>query len=119
MEGKGLGVGDTRRATFVAYKHIFWNRVEGDAVFVITEATDRKVTFSLASDTSYVSHYVGWKKSQVELTPIDANHTQVTWALSFHRKYDPYWYFGTLQKYAVSLAAEELIDHAATPQPER
>lgn len=116
MKGEGLKVGDTRRATFVAYKHIFWNRVEGDAVFTVTEATDRKITFSLANDTSYVGHYVGWKKSEVELTPVDAEHTQVTWKLSFHRKYDPYWYFGTLQKYAVGLVAEELIDHAATPR---
>jgi uncharacterized membrane protein (DUF373 family) len=116
MHGEGLNVGDTRRATFVAYKHIFWNRVEGDAVFSIIEATDRKITFALASDTSYVGHYVGWKKSEVELTPIDADHTRVTWMLSFHRKYDPYWYFGSLQKYAVRLVAEELIDHAATPK---
>lgn len=115
MEGEGLNVGDTRRATFVAYKHIFWNRVEGDQVFAITEATDRKITSNLVSDTSYVGHYLDWKTSQVELTPLNATHTQVTWRLSFHRKYDPYWYFGTLQKYAARLVAEELIDHAATP----
>ena len=45
----------------------------------------------------------------------NAGHTLVTWRLSFHRKYDPYWYFGTLQRYAVGLVAEELIAHAATP----
>jgi hypothetical protein len=116
MQGNGLHVGDTRRATFVAYKHIFWNRIEGDEVFTVTEATDRKVKFELTSDNSYVGHYVDWKSSEVELAPVDAQHTQVTWRLSFHRKYDPYWYFGTLQKYAVSLVAEELIDHVATPR---
>ena len=115
LEGEGLRVGDQRRATFVAYKHIFWNRIEGSAVFAVTEATERKIAFELVSDTSYVAHYLGWKRSEVELTPTDAAHTLVTWRLSFHRKYDPYWYFGTLQKYAVGLVAEELIDHAATP----
>ncbi len=115
LEGEGLSVGDQRRATFVAYKHIFWNRIEGSAVFAVTEATERKIAFELVSDTSYVAHYLGWKRSEVELTPTDAAHTLVTWRLSFHRKYDPYWYFGTLQKYAVGLVAEELIDHAATP----
>lgn len=115
LEGEGLGVGDQRRATFVAYKQIFWNRIEGSAVFAVTEATERKIAFELVSDTSYVAHYLGWKRSEVELTPTDAAHTLVTWRLSFHRKYDPYWYFGTLQKYAVGLVAEELIDHAATP----
>ena len=95
---------------------MFWNRVEGTAVFEVTQATERKITFSLVTDTSYVGHYVDWRKSEVELAPADANHTLVTWRLSFHRKYDAYWYFGTLQKYAASLVAEELIDHAATPR---
>ena len=114
LEGEGLGVGDTRRATFVAYKHIFWNRIEGTAVFKVVEASEDKVAFELVSDTSYVGHYLDWRRSEVELKP-DPGGTLVTWRLSFHRKYDPYWYFGTLQKYAVGLVTEELIDHAATP----
>jgi hypothetical protein len=116
LQGEGLAVGDTRRATFVAYKHIFWNRIEGDAVFVITTATDRTITFALAEDSSYVGSYVAWKESRVDLAPVDDTHTSVTWTLSFHRRHDPYWYFGTLQTYAVGLVAGELIDHAATPR---
>jgi hypothetical protein len=116
VQGEGLGVGDTRSATFVAYKHIFWNRIEGTAVFKVAEASESKIAFELASDTSYVAHYLGWKRSEVELTPTANGDTIVTWRLSFHRKYDPYWYFGTLQKYAVGLVAEELIDHAVTPR---
>lgn len=116
IEGGGLKVGDQRRATFVAYKHIFWNRIEGTAAFEVTQASARKITFALVSDTSYVGHYVDWKKSEVELEPAGDGRTRVTWRLAFHRKYDPYWYFGTLQKYAVGLVAEELIDHAATPR---
>jgi hypothetical protein len=114
LQGEGLSVGDQRRATFVAYKHIFWNRIEGTAVFKVVEVSQDKVAFELASDTSYVGHYLDWRRSEVELKP-DPGGTLVTWRLSFHRKYDPYWYFGTLQKYAVGLVAEELIDHAATP----
>ena len=115
IAGDGLAVGDTRSATFVAYKHIFWNRIEGTAVFKIVEAAESKIAFELASDTSYVSHYLDWRRSEVELEPAPGG-TRVTWRLSFHRKYDPYWYFGTLQKYAVGLVAEELIDHVATPR---
>jgi hypothetical protein len=114
MRGDGLAVGDTRSATFIAYKHIFWNRIEGTAVFKVVEASAHKVAFELVSDTSYVGHYLDWRRSEVELKP-GPGGTLVTWRLSFHRKYDPYWYFGTLQKYAVGLVAEELIDNAATP----
>lgn len=116
MSGSGLSVGDERRAHFVAYKHIFWNKVEGDAVFRVAEADERRIKFEIEEDTSYVGHYVGWRTSEVILKPLEDDQTQVTWTLSFHRKYDPYWYFGTLQKYAVRLVAEELIDHAATPR---
>lgn len=116
VTGEGLDVGDERRARFVAYKHIFWNKVEGDAVFRVVAADERRIRFEAQEDTSYVGYYVGWKTSEVVLKPLDESRTQVTWTLSFHRKYDPYWYFGTLQKYAVRLVAEELIDHAATPR---
>lgn len=115
VQGSGLQPGDTRRATFVAYKHIWWNRIEGDAVFSVSEATDRKVVFTPVRDSSYVGHYITWEGSEVDLEPLDDHHTRVTWTLSFQRKYDPSWYFGPLQRYAVRLAAEELIDHAATP----
>jgi len=115
VQGSGLQPGDTRRATFVAFKHIWWNRIEGDAVFVVSEASDRKVTFIPERDSSYVGHYITWEGSEVDLEPIDDEHTRVTWTLTFQRRYDPSWYFGPLQRYAVRLAAEELIDHAATP----
>ena len=116
VQGSGLNLGDTRRATFVAFKHIWWSKVEGDAVFTVTEASDRKVTFTPTSDSSYVGHYIKWENSEVDLEPVDATHTRVTWSLTFHRMYDPSWYFGPLQRYAVRLAAEELIDHVATPR---
>lgn len=115
VQGSGLQLGDTRRATFVAYKHIWWNRIEGDAVFSVSEASERKIVFTPVSDSSYVGHYLTWRGSEIDLEPVDDYHTRVTWTLSFHRKYDPSWYFGPLQRYAVRLAAEEFIDHAATP----
>ena len=115
VQGSGLQPGDIRRATFVAYKHIWWNRIEGDAVFAVSEASERKIVFTPVSDSSYVGHYLTWKGSEIDLEPVDDHNTRVTWTLSFHRKYDPSWYFGPLQRYAVRLAAEEFIDHAATP----
>ncbi len=35
--------------------------------------------------------------------------------MAFERRLDPYWYFGPLERFGVSKAAEALIDNVATP----
>jgi hypothetical protein len=116
MSGGGLNVGDERKAKFIAYKHIWWSKVEGDLILKISESTPTKIKFDVAKDDSYLSHYLKWQSSEVLLEPLDENHTKVTWKLSYQRILDPAWYFSPMQRYAVSLAAEELIDHIATPR---
>lgn len=115
MSGHGLKVGDERKAKFIAYKHIWWTKVEGDLVLKISESTQNRIKFDVAKDDSYLSHYLKWQSSEVLLEPLDKNHTKVTWKLSYQRILDPAWYFSPMQHYAVSLAAEELINHVATP----
>lgn len=116
ITGQGLNVGDERVVNFVAYKHIWWSKVEGDLVLKIAQSEPNQIRFDIVKDDSYLSHYVKWQGSCVMLKPIDDNKTKVTWRLSYKRLYDPAWYFYPLQTYAVKLAARELIDHAATPK---
>ena len=116
VSGSGLKVGDTRKFRFVAYKHIFWTKLEGETVMEVTESSPTRIKSVVTKDDSYIDHYIKWKGAEIVLDPIDDKKTKVTWKLSFHRIYDPYWYFGTLQEYAAKLAAEEMIDHAATPR---
>lgn len=115
ITGEGLKIGDERIVKFIAYKHIWWNKIEGDLTLKIAQNNDNHVQFKIISDTSYLGHYLKWRSSDVSLESIDENHTLVTWTLSYDRIYDPAWYFGPMQRYAVKLAAQELIDHAATP----
>jgi hypothetical protein len=115
VSGQGLNVGDERLLKFIAYKQIWWNKVEGDLVFKVIENNQNTIKFSVVKDDSYLSHYLKWKHSEVSLEPIDATHTKVTWKLSYERILDPAWYFSPLQHYAATLVARELIDHAATP----
>jgi hypothetical protein len=115
ISGSGLKVGDERKVKFIAYKHIWWTKVEGDLVLKISESTPNKIKFEATKDDSYLSHYLTWQSSEIVLEPLDKNHTKVTWKLSYQRILDPAWYFSPMQHYAVSLAAKELIDHVATP----
>ena len=108
-------MGDVRQATFVAYKHIWWTKVEGDLAFKISESTPDRIKFIVTKDTSYVSHYLQWHTSEVFLQALDAEHTKVIWKHEYTRLLDPAWYFGPLQYYAVKLTTEQLIDRVATP----
>lgn len=114
--GSGLEVGDIRQATFVAYKHIWWSKVEGDLAFRVSESEPNRIKFEVTKDDSYVSHYLKWLSSEVFLEPIDATRTKVTWKHEYKRILDPAWYFGPLQHYAVKLTTEQLIDRVATPE---
>src|SRR5262249_20645738 len=115
ISGKAEKVGDEQRTTFVAYKHIWWTRVEGDLVLKVAAIGPDGIRFVAVSDDSYLSHYLAWQSSSVALQAVDAGHTRVTWTLTYRRILDPSWYFGPLQRYAVRLTAEELIDHVADP----
>jgi hypothetical protein len=115
INGAGLQIGDIRQAKFVAYKQIWWNKVEGDLVLKVVDNSPHKIKFEVVKDDSYLSHYLKWQHSEVLLDPIDTQHTKITWVLSYQRILDPIWYFLPLQQYAVTLAAEELIDNMATP----
>jgi hypothetical protein len=111
----GLNLGDETRIHFVYVKHIWWTKVEGELVLRVVESSKDKIVFEAVSDDSYLSHYLQWQGSEVSLATIDEHHTQVTWRLTYKRILDPFWYFAPMQNYAVHLAAEELIDHVATP----
>jgi hypothetical protein len=111
----GLNLGEESKIHFVYVKHIWWTKVEGDLVLKVIESSPDKIVFSTVRDDSYLSHYLKWQRSEVSLVALDDRHTQVTWRLTYRRILDPYWYFGPMQNYAVRLAAEELIDHVATP----
>jgi hypothetical protein len=115
ISGQGLQIGAERIITFTAYKHIWWHKIEGELVLRVSENSQNHIVFSTARDSSYLSHYLKWQSSEIFLEPIDAQHTKVTWKLAYKRILDPIWYFGPMQRYAVKLAAKELIDHVATP----
>ena len=118
IEGEGLVVGDIRQAKFVAYKQIWWNRVEGMLAFKVIESEPHRIKFAITRDDSYVSHYLKWLSSEVHLESVEEG-TLVTWKHEYTRLLDPAWYFGFLQYYAVKLTTEQLIERVATPPEAR
>jgi hypothetical protein len=111
----GLNVGDESTIKFTAFKHIWWTKVEGSLILKVVGSAPNHIQFAAIRDDSYLSHYMKWNSSEILMEPVDNENTSVTWKLSYERILDPSWYFGPLQNYAANLAAEELIDHVATP----
>ena len=115
--GSGLQVGDRRSvfledATFYAQDE---RRIDGEVVFEIVARGPGRVRFELLRDESHVARWLGWRSSEVSWQALDEDRTVVTWTLAFERRLDPWWYFGPLQRYAVGLAAESLVDNLAAP----
>jgi len=106
VSGEGTNIGD--------FRSIYFSGGEGKpghAVFKIVERTENSITFALLKDESHISHWLKWKSSKVSWQTLDSGDTRITWTIDYERKLDPSWYFGPLQKYAVELATEALIDN--------
>jgi hypothetical protein len=111
--GSGLNVGDQRVIHFAGGEGH-----PGDEVFHVATRTNSSVTFQPEGDTSHIAHWLEWKESVVEWSPVDATHSRVAWTLRFRRGLDPAWYFRPSERYGARLAARYLIDNLATPPRE-
>ena len=111
--GSGLNVGDQRVIHFAGGEGH-----PGDEVFHVAARTNSSVTFQPETDTSHIAHWLMWKESVVEWSPVDGTHTRVAWTLRFRRGLDPAWYFRPSERYGARLAARYLIDNLATPAHE-
>jgi len=104
---------------FVYNQHFFFNPKIGDLVYEVTATGDNFIESKVTQDESYVSSYLNWQNSKVSWQAIDASRTKVVWEISYKRKLDPAWYFGTLEYYTTGLMADALIKYAATPESAR
>lgn len=112
-DGAGLNVGDIRRIEFVHGRH------PGVVVFKIDRSEQGAIDFAVASDDSYIIHWLSWTRSEVRWREAAPGRTRVTWTLTYRRRLDPAWYFKPLERHGVRLAAGYLIDTLATPPGER
>ncbi len=112
--GSGLEVGALRTIHFAGGEGR-----PGDLVLRVEDSQPGYVRYVALSDHSKVAHWLAWRTSEISWTPVDAQHTRVTWTLRFERKLDPAWYFGPWERYAARLAAQSLIQANATPRLRR
>ncbi len=111
--GAGLDPGDRRSVRLVGER--FYETIDGSVVFEVAERRANKVRFVPVQDDTMIARWLTWRYSEVAWQAVDERHTRVTWTLAFERRLDPFWYFGPLERFGVSKAAEALIDNVARP----
>ncbi|MEO0952326.1 MAG: hypothetical protein AAFY44_13505, partial [Pseudomonadota bacterium] len=68
------------------------------------------VVTEFLEDTSYFSNYLEMQGTRIDLTPLDDGRTTITLQIAYTRLLDPAWYFGPIQRHAVSRMGDMLID---------
>lgn len=109
VEAQSLEVGAVHKAFYQYKKWFFTNTHEGYIELEIAEVGDDYIKTKILNDTSYLSNYIDFKGTHIELFEISNAKTKVRLNVMFDRKLDPSWYFEPLERYGVKKMAEFLV----------
>jgi hypothetical protein len=98
VDGTGLDVGDERQIRFER---------DGAMTLVVASSTENGVRFTVEDDTA-LDRWMSFDAADVSWRATPDGRTEVTWTLHYRRTFDPGWYFGPVQKYGMTEAAEYL-----------
>ncbi len=111
--GSGSAPGDLRRIRFSAAEGV----PAGDVLVRITQSAPGHLQSEVLENHTKLASWLRWTSSDVTWHPLDPDHTEVTWTMSFGRQLDPAWYFAPMQRAVVRQAAAYMIATNATPAP--
>lgn len=86
------------------------NTHEGEQHLEIVDFEPHRLTTRVVHDTTFFSTYLAQTGSEVLLTPVAPNRTEISLRLDYRRKLDPAWYFHPLQQFAMRQMAAFFID---------
>lgn len=105
-----LNPGDIHKLDFIYKRWFFTNIDRGEFHLRIDEVSEDRVKTSVTRNTSYLAKYLNIQGTEVQFTPISEDQTEIALTIHYERLLDPAWYFGPMQKIAVSQSADYLID---------
>lgn len=105
-----LNPGDVHKLDFIYKRWFFTNIDRGEFHLRIDEVSDTHVKTSVTRNTSYLAKYLNIQGTEVQFNPISENQTEIGLTIHYERLLDPAWYFGPMQKLAVSQSADYLVD---------
>ncbi len=105
-----LNAGDVHRLDFIYKRWFFTNIDRGEFHLRIDEVSENRIQTSVTRNTSYLAKYLNIQGTTVEFRPTADGRTEVALTIYYERLLDPAWYFGPMQKFAVSRSADYLMD---------
>jgi len=120
--GSGVAVGDQRSIEFTGGTHddhplrLFGLTGERSVDhhshmhLTVVESVEGRVVFAIDHDSTMLARWVTLERAVVTWEPVDSRHTRVTWRLEYRRLLSPSFYFGPLQRFGLSEAADYLLD---------
>ena len=82
------------------------------------EFEPNRLSTRVVHDTTFFSTYLSQIGSEVWLTPVGPNRTEITLRLDYRRNLDPAWYFHPLQQFAMREMAAFFIDEVLSRRPD-
>ena len=110
IEAGSLQAGDTHRVYTRYHRWFATNTHEGELHLQIVDVEPNRVETRFVHDSTFFASYLTVNGTEIELTEIAPNQTQISLRIKYERKLDPAWYFHPLQQYGVGQMAEFLID---------
>jgi hypothetical protein len=112
-----LGVGDVHRLHFTYKKWLFANYSKGEMLIRIAAVSPRHIRTEITRNTSYLSHYMTIRGTDVRFTPLSDGRTRVALTVKYRRLLDPAWYFGPMQELAAEQSARYLVETIIVRKP--
>lgn len=101
--GTGLQIGDQREIGFLSS-----TKGLGHLILEVEQIDTHNVRFAIASDNTHIGRWLSWKSINVHIDEQEGQST-ITWTSDFACELGPQWYFEPIQKYAVQVMNEHLI----------
>lgn len=88
-----------------------FNSKDGETQIKLAEVSPLRVRTEIIKDTSYFATYLTIHGTEIDLQPISDSETEIKLTIRYRRDLDPAWYFGPLQRKALTESADYLIEH--------
>lgn len=110
VEAESLAPGAIHRLHTRYHRWFVANTREGVLRLEILEVEPTRIRTRILDDTTYFATYLTQIGTEISLTPLDRERTEVSLRIDYRRNLDPAWYFHPLQQFAMRRMAEFFIE---------
>ena len=117
VEAGSLNPGDIHKVGFVYRKWIVTNAKHGEMLLRVDAVGDDGVETTVIENDSYLASYMTIEGTRIRFEEVGPGRTRVSLTIFYKRKLDPVWYFGPLQRFAMTESARYLVDAVIARTP--